>query len=618
MAKTGSALALCLLSAATAFADVEFYQTADRTKVGTEDTFGLTIVVGDAPEGAQLQFPTPDEFEVLSRSQSTQMSYQMGGGGAGVIKRLQRYNLVLRAHKVGTLTIPASVLTAAGKTWKTQPLKIEVSKGRVAPDPRAQQQQKHPSIDSLFPGFPNFEDEDKTAFPDFPEPDIPRSDSDLFLKASLDKTEAYVGEQVTLTLVIFSRVDLSSVDAVNMPKLEGFWSEDLDTPTQLAPEQRMVGGVPYRAYLLRRRALFPVKAGTLTINAAEADITTGFLFNGHRVHRKANTLTLKVKPLPSNANGPQDVNVGQWRLSAEASQTNIKLGEPIQVKVTLEGKGNLRNLSPPALNGPSSVKIYEPTTTDKLSISGGLLGGKRIQEYVVLASQTGDFTLPGLSLPFFNPETGKHEESKTDPIVLHVAPSTTGATAMGIPSATPSLGDAIHKNRLEATGLKSLRHTASFVTPAPPLWSRPFFIPLALTPLVALLSWGFVGMLRNVVAPNSPAAQKKAKTKAARAKLSAAQKLLKSGKTTDFYAEVERAVLSFLEAELASNVVGLTRPALDEKLAAIGANETVRAQILRVLDTCDMGRYAPGMGDEKSRERAIDDAAAALGGFSAK
>lgn len=616
MVKIGSAL--CLILASSAWAEVEFYQTADRTKVGTEDTFSLTIVLGDAPEGAALQFPTPDEFEVLSRSQSTQMSYRMGGGGAGVIQRLQKYTLVLRANKTGTLTIPASVLTAGGKTWKTQPLKIEVVKGRGPPDPRAQQQPPgHPSIGSPFPGFPDFDD-DKNGFPAFPEPDIPRSDSDLFLKASLDKTEVYVGEQVTLTLVIFSRVDLSSVDAVSMPKLEGFWSEDLDTPTQLAPEQRSVGGVPYRAYLLRRRALFPVKAGALTIGAAEADITTGFLFNGHRVHRKANTLALKVKPLPPTANGAQDVNVGQWRLSAEASQTQVKLGEPIQVKVTLEGKGNLRNLNPPALNGPSSVKIYEPTTTDKLTVAGGLLGGKRVQEYVVLPSQTGDFTLPGLSLPFFNPETGRHEESKTDPLVLHVAPSSTGATAMGIPSASPSIGDAIHKNRLEATGLKSLRHTASFATAAPALWTRPFFIPMALLPLVALLSWGFVGLIRNVVTPNSPAALKKAKTRAARAKLSAAQKLLKSGKTTDFYAEVERSVFSFLEAELASPVVGLTRPALDEKLSAFGASALVRAQIMRVLETCDMGRYAPGMGDEKARERAIDDAVAALGGFGTK
>ena len=148
------------------------------------------------------------------------------------------------------------------------------------------------------------------------EPVIPRGDSDLFLRASLDKDEVYVGEQATLSLYIYSRVDLSSVDAVTMPKLEGFWSEDVESPTQLSGEQKIVNGIPYRAYLLRRRALFPVKPGTLTITPAEADITTGFLFAGHRVHRVANALKVKVKPLPPGAPaGMANANVGSWQLS---------------------------------------------------------------------------------------------------------------------------------------------------------------------------------------------------------------------------------------------------------------------------------------------------------------
>ena len=48
------------------------------------------------------------------------------------------------------------------------------------------------------------------AFGDMMEPDrptIPRGDSDLFLRASLDRDNVYVGEQVTLSLYIYSRVD---------------------------------------------------------------------------------------------------------------------------------------------------------------------------------------------------------------------------------------------------------------------------------------------------------------------------------------------------------------------------------------------------------------------------
>src|SRR5258705_9752196 len=102
MRRTGKAVALFgLLFAARAFAEVEFYKTVDRNKVGTEDTFRLTIVVGDAPDGATVQFPAPNDFEVLSRSQSTQMSYSLGGNSGGTIKRVQKYTLVMRANRAG-------------------------------------------------------------------------------------------------------------------------------------------------------------------------------------------------------------------------------------------------------------------------------------------------------------------------------------------------------------------------------------------------------------------------------------------------------------------------------------------------------------------------------------
>src|SRR4051794_6346034 len=85
-----------LLAAGPAWAEVELQQSVDRNPVGSEDTFRLTVVVSGAPETAQLQLPAPEDFEVLSRSQSTQMSYHLGGGGAGTISRVQKYLLVMR------------------------------------------------------------------------------------------------------------------------------------------------------------------------------------------------------------------------------------------------------------------------------------------------------------------------------------------------------------------------------------------------------------------------------------------------------------------------------------------------------------------------------------------
>src|SRR5690606_33967398 len=91
------------------------------------------------------------------------------------------------------------------------------------------------------------------------------SESDLFLRATVDREEAWVGEQVTLSIWLFSRVDVSHVEGLELPKLDGFWVEDLESPRQLVARSRVIDGKPYRAYLVQRRALFPLRAGTIEL-----------------------------------------------------------------------------------------------------------------------------------------------------------------------------------------------------------------------------------------------------------------------------------------------------------------------------------------------------------------
>lgn len=616
MRRTGSALALVLLASATALAEVEFTMQADRQKVGTEDTFRLEIVVANAPEGAVLQLPAPQDFEVLGRSESTQMSYTMGAGGAGVIKQVRKHTLTMRANRPGTLTIPPAALQTATKQFKTQPVTLEVVRGRLAPERPTRRAPPNPfGLPPGFPGIPDLDDDDPLAHVPLPEPldepAIPRGDSDLFLRMSVDKGEVYVGEQVMLTIHIYSRVDLASVDGVTMPKLEGFLSQDFKSPTQLMPESRTISGVPYREYLLRQKALFPMKAGEQHIDAPEADITTGVFFAGRRVYRKGNEVKLKVRPLPP---GGQTSVVGRWRLAREVSQTEVALGEPVQVKLVVEGRGNLQTVQLPPLGAPASFKTFDPETTDKPSTSKSHVGGSRTVEYTLVPQQTGTFTLPALTLQYFDPEQRRYEETRVDEVTLTVRPGTGGSTVVTVPGVPVGLDGP--KNQLVGGGLKSLRHTARFAPPAKATWAQRWFLPVAAAPFaLTLLGFGFA-FVRGALGQQSPEAKKKQQAKAARRRLAAAEKLLKQGSTADFYAEVARALTSFMEAKLDAPVAGLTRAELSEKLAAAGIEEAERARIGAVLETCDMGRYAPGMGEAAARRRALEDAALAMEGWS--
>ncbi|MCP3144138.1 BatD family protein [Pyxidicoccus xibeiensis] len=620
MRRTGSArgvvlAVLALLATMPAWAndDIDFYQTADRTEVGSDDTFRLTVVVVDPPSDAQVKLPESEDFEVLSSSRGSQRSISLSGGGPAVIQDVTRYVLVMRATRAGRLKIPPAELTARGKTYRTQPVEIAVRTGRLGAP--SGQSSRGSQLPDPFANTPSTRPDPLADELEEDEPTIPRGDSDLFLRASLDRDDVYVGEQVTLSLYIYSRVDLSSVDSVTMPKLEGFWTEEVESPTQLSGEQKIVDGVPYRAYLLRRRAIFPVRPGALSITPAEADITTGFLFAGHRVHRVSNALKVKVKALPPGAPaGMSNAHVGNWRLSMDVSQTRVELGQPVTVKVILEGVGNVKNVTPPKLTGPAALKIYDPTTTDKVAPQRNRVQGRRVVEYLVMPQRTGTFTLPALEFPYFDPRLESYEVARTDPVTITVEAGAGGVSAL--PASPSQVADAANeqKNVLTAGGLRPVRYQARFVAPSEPPWRRAFFVPAVLAPVGLLLGLALIGGVRGRLATRTEADRGRQQAKAARRRLAEAEKLQGGANVGAFYGEVEKALHGFLEARLGMPVGGLTREVLAERLTHAGADAERRSRVLFVLEACDIGRYGGG-GNPAERQKVMDAAAAAMEGW---
>lgn len=616
MTRIGSALAalaLALLPIA-AQAELEFYMTAEPELVGLDDVFRLTIVISDPPSGASLEYPDSDGFEVLSKSSSSQRSFQFGSGGPADIKTVQKYVLVMRATRTGKVTIPPARLAGPSIDEKTEPVTITVRPGSVTPrDDDAADAQPHRSQGGGNARPPR--DPLRDFFEDSPfAVDIPRSNSDLFLKMTIDKPEIYVGEQATLSLYVFSRIELSSVDAVTMPKLGGFWSEDGESPTQLMAEQRVLNGVLYRAYLLRRRALFPVRSGEVTIEPSEADITTGsFFMAGGRVHRKSNPVKLKVKPLPAGAPaGFASANVGQWELEVEANVHEVQLGNPVTVRVVMEGVGNVRQISMPKLEAPQSFKVYDPTPSEKLGTARGKISGRRVNEYLVLPQQTGTFTLPALSFPYFDPDSGKYEVARSAPVTISVTPgAATGAPISGSPAdSTIATGD-VARNVLTASPLRPLRYVASFEAPSTPVWTRSFFLPAVLAPLGIWFALGALGLVRARLNVDDPIARKKRQARAAQKRLAHAETLKGHPRAAEFYGEVEKALLGFIEAKMGAPVTGLTREALRDRMRDCGVADANQKRVLEVLDLCDAGRFAPGVADA-DRDRALEAAAEAM------
>ena len=387
--------AITLGLATPALAEVRVSQSADRKTVGSDDTFEVTVTVSGLEGQAELSLPRSPDLQILGQSQSTQTSFTTGPSGVAT-EREQQIHLQMRATRSGSVTIPGAVVTTGGATLRAQPLQLEVRAGHVA-GPRAAPDPNDPFAAFGLHGFggglggidPFGDDEDPFAQLRGAERLSP---SDVKLVATLDRRSVVVGQQATLELWLLTRAGVS-VGGLEMPKVDGALSEEIATPGQPKGQERVVGGVSYRAFLLAKRALFPQHAGRLDIGAAQADVTASGLLQSQRLTPRSAPLTLEVRAVPPG--GPVDEAIGVWTLGAELSPAHAAVGEPLTLRLSAQGTGDLKALTLPALPALDGVDAFAPTVTDTPAVQQGLLGGRRVAEIVLMPRRPGELDDPG-------------------------------------------------------------------------------------------------------------------------------------------------------------------------------------------------------------------------------
>lgn len=578
--RTGSALiaALSVAGAASAAAEVELSASVDRAQAALDDTVALriTAVYSSKADPGELTLPEFSDFDVVSRAQSEQVSFAFVNG-APSFRRTLTTTLALTPRRAGDVVIEPARLAFHGKTYQTRELRL-----RVLPAGQASPGGQRPPDPTPAPD---------QARPDDPFADVHPGQRDLILRAVADVEKPFVGQQVTYSLYLLARINVSGIDKLQLPRLDGFWTEELEAPQQLLPEDRAIEGVPYRSYLLRRRALFALRPGRAVIEPAEVEVLTGFgmLFSRGSARRQSQALTLDVQPLPpGKPPGFDPGNVGQWTLSATAEPPVVAAGQPITYRLVASGRGNVRDLRMPRLGAIPGLRAYDATTSDKESVEKGQVTGARTVEQLLVPERTGPVEIPALAMDVFDPSSKQYRTLRTEPITVRVTP------AAGGQASAPAV-----QNLLGAGGVRPIRLRFATVGKAPPPWTAQWFWPLlALPPFAVALVLGASRARRALQVDVETRRIRLARSSATR-RLRGAKALLVKGDAAAFYAEIARAVSGYLADKQKLSTSGLTREELSQALLARGHPEEAVRRVVRVLDDCDRARFSPGTGEAR-------------------
>ncbi|MEE9441492.1 MAG: BatD family protein [candidate division Zixibacteria bacterium] len=570
--------------------DIKLEISLSRDKIGQEEKATLSIKVITSK---QLNLPDPKLPPLPMFDISPSGKSSMFNQSNNEINITLTYNFVLSPKRTGKFPIRSAWLVYGNERYESNELAIEVvGSAREASGPLGNQ-----SVDSQG------------------------RQREVFMTAEVDKTGAYVDEQITLSIKFYRQSRISNPQAkYDTPSVTDFW------PIVIPPQRtynQILNGKEYSVVELRQ-ALFPTKPGKLTIGPARItalvperqsrrsrdpfSLFDNFFQPTKRVQIKSNPITVTVKPLPSaGKSGEFSGAVGDYRISASVDKPEVEVNEAIALTVKIAGRGNTRSIPEPRFPSMDNFRFEKSSSDLKPANIGNEIGGTKTFEYLLIPKLPGMQTIEPLELTFFDPEKGRYRVARTSPIAFNVKQGELTA-GTDIPY-NPVAGQIIN---LQATDIRHIKtENGSLYPVGSVILTSPYFLTAVALPALVLLG-GLVDVRRRRKLQGDIAYARSRRAKSAvKKRLKAAEGCL-SKNEDEFFAELSGAVYQYVGDKLNISEYGLTSESLEELLIENGIAENIRSEIREVLKEADFGRFAGSSIDKMARKNLFDRAGKAI------
>lgn len=261
----------------------------------------------------------------------------------------------------------------------------------------------------------------------------------------------------------------------------------------------------------------------------------------------------------------------------------MKAGAPVTLRVVVGGNGNLKLIKQPVVTFPKDFDKYDPKVTDKTKLTTNGLEGNMVYDFLVVPRNHGNYTIPAVSLTYYDTSSNMYKTVKTAPLTIKVEPGDGKGTSVTDYSA------------VQQTDIKSIKQGGYDTIDTEKLFfGSTSFLLWILLPFVLFVA--LVAIFHKKAVENADIVGKRGKraNKVATKRLKTAYKLLTAGKQNEFYDEVLRALWGYVGDKLNMPVEQLSRENISEQLAAHNINAEIIEKFISALDECEYERYAPG------------------------
>lgn len=231
------------------------------------------------------------------------------------------------------------------------------------------------------------------------------------VKLQLSKQTVYIGEPLLATIIHSYKEE----DKVLRKEFEQFISKDFWLQKIHEVKVEKENDTTYERYEF---VIVPQKYGTLSVEKQLLRVSHRDPKTNHVKWEEFYTdeIFVEVLPLPLETSV-----VGNFSLEARVDTNSIEQNKPINLTLTLKGYGNFEDIEPFNLNLPNQTQ-YSTKPEIETSYKENQNYGKFVQRISIIGDD--NYTIPEISLSYFNTKTKALTVIKTEPIKIKVTNKT--------------------------------------------------------------------------------------------------------------------------------------------------------------------------------------------------
>ena len=372
-------IVLLILLSQMGFGQIAFTAFSDAKEVVSGQYFSVTFSLENA-RGVNFKAPSFKDFDVAAGpSTSSEMTFINGRSTQKI-----SYSYTLSTSKEGNYTIGPASITVNGKVYQTEPVSVQVVKGRTRNSGAT------------------------------------TSNEDFIVEAILDFDTAYVGQQLTLKYILYTTQDVQSINFRRLPDFDGFFAQELQA-FNARTTQVVRDGVQYYRRVLKVIALFPQQKGVfefspadITLGVSDGRRSSSFFFNTRlrQYQTRSESVTATVVSTPSNAPISFSGAIGDFFMGTSVDKRTIASDDALTLTLQIRGIGDGKFIQAPQQHYTDLFDIYDPNLLEEKSeVVSDKIQVTKTYEYLMIPKKVGQIK--------FNPEMTYYDVDSSKYVTIY-------------------------------------------------------------------------------------------------------------------------------------------------------------------------------------------------------